>query len=184
MTAFRSMLALPALALAFSLAAPGQSMKIAIIDMQGSLLSTKDGQKAADELKTKFGPKETEFNKRQQDLVAKQEQYRKTQSTMSDQAKANADRDIAAATKALQRDADDTKADFQTEENRLLGGILNKMQAVLTKYAADNQITMIVDLSQQSRTICCTPISLSTLRKPLLPFMIRRRRLLRPLRLL
>lgn len=127
--------------------------KIAVIDMQGSLLSTAEGKKAADELKAKFGPKEAGFNKRTQDLSAKQEQLRKGLNTMSDSAKAEADRDIAALTKVLQRDADDTKADFQAEENRLLGGILNKMQAILTKYASDNQISMIVDVSQQPNNL-------------------------------
>lgn len=143
----------PALALAMGLAASAQAQKIGVIDMQGSLLSTVDGKKAADELKAKFGPKEAEFNKRQADLAAKQEQYRKTQNTLSDAAKAQATRDIDAATKVLQRDADDTKADFQAEENRLLGGILSKMQAILTRYAADNQISMIVDVSQQPNNL-------------------------------
>ena len=55
--------------------------------------------------------------------------------------------------KNLQRDADDAKADFQAEENRLLGGIMSKMQAVLTKYANDNQITMIVDISPQPNNL-------------------------------
>jgi outer membrane protein len=127
--------------------------KIAVIDMQGSLLSTAEGKKAAEELKAKFGPKEAEFNKRSQDLAAKQDQLRKGANTMSAEAKASADREIAALTKALQRDGDDTKADFQAEENRLLGGILNKMQAILTKYATDNQITMIVDVSQQPNNL-------------------------------
>jgi outer membrane protein len=131
----------------------GAQQKIAVIDMQGSLLSTTEGKKAAEELKAKFGPKEAEFNKRSQDLAAKQDQLRKGANTMSAEAKASADRDIAALTKALQRDGDDTKADFQAEENRLLGGILNKMQAILTKYATDNQITMIVDVSQQPNNL-------------------------------
>ena len=144
---------LPALAMSLALGGWAQAQKIAVIDMQGSLLATKEGQKAAETLKTKFGPKEAEFGKRQQDIAAKQDLLRKGQNTMSDTAKANADREIADLTKALQRDADDTKADFQAEENRLLGGILSKMQAILTKYATDNQISMIVDVSQQPNNL-------------------------------
>lgn len=150
-------IALPALALGLGLSALAPlataQQKIAVIDMQGSLLTTNEGKKAAEQLKAKFGPKEVEFNKRTQDLTAKQDQYRKAANTMSDEAKASADREIAALTKALQRDTDDTKADFQAEENRLLGGILGKMQAILTKYATDNQISMIVDVSQQPNNL-------------------------------
>ena len=143
----------PALALGFVLSAAAQTQKIAVLDMQGALLQTQDGQKAAAELKTKFGPKEAEFTKRQQDLAAKQEQYRKGEATMSADAKAAATRDIETMTRNLQRDADDAKADFQTEENRLLGGIMEKMKAVLQKYATDNQLAMIVDISTQPNNL-------------------------------
>jgi outer membrane protein len=142
-----------ALAVAGTLSAWAQTQKIAVIDMQGAILQTKEGQKASAELKTKFSPKEAEFTKRGQDLATKQEQYRKAANTMSDDAKAAADRDMQTGTRNLQRDTDDAKADFQTEENRLLGGIMGKMQAVLTKYANDNQITLIVDISTQPNNL-------------------------------
>src|SRR5438270_13774196 len=103
-----NLIAISALALALGAFAPeaGAQQKIAVIDMQGSLLSTNEGKKAAEELKTKFGPKEAEFNKRSQDLAAKQDQLRKGANTMSDAARASADRDIQALTKSLQRDTD------------------------------------------------------------------------------
>jgi len=140
-------------ALTFGPGAQAQGMKIGVIDMQGALLGTKDGQKAAQELQTKFAPKEAEFNKRGQDLAAKQDQYRKSSATMNDEARAAAERDITLLTKNLQRDADDAKADAQAEEQRLLGGIMQKMQAVLDKYATDNQLTMIVDVSTQPNNL-------------------------------
>lgn len=145
--------ALAAGAAAFCAVAGAQTQRIAVVDMQGALLSTKDGQKAAAELKAKFGPKEEEFAKRQQQLQAKQEQYRKAANTLSDEAKASADREMQNLTRVLQRDADDAKTDFQAEENRLLGTIMQKMQAVLNRYAADNQISMIVDVSTQPNNL-------------------------------
>jgi Skp family chaperone for outer membrane proteins len=138
-----------ALALAVGAVPRSQAQtRIAVADIQTALLRTKDGGKAADEIKAKFGPKEAEFNKRAQDLAAKQSQYQKAAATMSDEAKASTERDIQAAQKNLQRDADDTKADFQAEEQRLLSPIMEKMRAVLNKYAAEKQLTMVVDVSQ------------------------------------
>jgi len=142
---------LPVVALALAVGAVPRSQaqtRIAVADIQTALLRTKDGGKAADEIKAKFGPKEAEFNKRAQDLAAKQSQYQKAAATMSDEAKASTERDIQAAQKNLQRDADDTKADFQAEEQRLLSPIMEKMRAVLNKYAAEKQLTMVVDVSQ------------------------------------
>lgn len=142
---------LPLLALMLSVSAVAQ--KIAVVDMQGALLTTKEGQKAAEELKSKFAPKEAELTKRQQELQGKQEAYRKIQNTISAAEKARQEREIDATQKALERDADDAKADFEGEQNRLLGGIMQKMQAVLTKYAADNAVTMIVDVSSQPNNL-------------------------------
>ncbi len=142
---------LPLLAMLLGVSAFAQ--KIAVIDMQGALLTTKEGLKAADELKAKFSPKEQELTKRQQDLQAKQEAYRKTQNTISATEKARMEREIDTTQKALERDADDAKADFEGEQNRLLGAIMQKMQTVLTKYAADNAITMIVDVSTQPNNL-------------------------------
>ena len=149
----KRIITLPALGLLCGLFLAAQAQKIAVIDMQGALLATKDGQAAAAELKAKFGPKEEDFNKRQQQLAAKQEQYRKAANTMSEEAKASADRDIQNMQRILQRDADDAKTDFQAEESRLLGGIMQKMQAVMNKYAADNKLSMIVDMSSQPNNL-------------------------------
>jgi outer membrane protein len=121
--------------------------------MQGAILQTKEGQTASNELKAKFGPKEQEINKRNQDLAAKQAQYQKTSATLSDAQRASAERDITTLQKALQRDTEDARNDVQAEENRLLGGILQKMQAVMQKYAVEKQISMIVDLSTQPNNL-------------------------------
>jgi outer membrane protein len=127
-----------------------QAPKIAVIDMQGALLQTKAGQKAAAELKVKFSPKEQELQKRNADLQSKQDQYRKTENA---EAKATLARDIDTLQRNLQRDAQDARQDFDEEQNKLMGGLLQKMQQVLTSYANQNQITMIFDISAQPNNL-------------------------------
>jgi outer membrane protein len=129
------------------------AQKFGVIDMQKALLSTKDGQKAVDELKAKFSPKEQEFQKRQSDLQAKQEQYRRTENTISEEAKANLARDIDTMTKNLQRDSDDVRQDVDSEQQRVLNDLGQKMMAVLTKYSADKGLTMVFDLSGQPNNV-------------------------------
>lgn len=143
----------PLLALACSLSAWGQVQKIGVIDMQSALLGTKDGQKAAAELKAKFTPKETELQKRQQDLQAKQEQFRKTENTISDEAKATQTRDIDLLTRNLQRDSEDANQDLQAEQQRILGDLSQKMNQVMGKYANDKQLTLILDVSGQPNNV-------------------------------
>jgi len=142
---------LPLLAIAFGISASAQ--KVAIVDMQGAILTTKEGQKAAEELKTKFGPTEQDLNKRQQDLQAKQDSYRKTQNTISADEKAKLEREIDVAQKALARDAQDARDEFTKAQNELLGGIMQKMQSVLMKYSTEKGLTMVVDVSQQANNL-------------------------------
>jgi len=127
--------------------------KFGVIDMQKALLSTKDGQKAAEELKTKFTPKEQEFQKRQSDLQAKQDEYRKKENTLSDEAKATLARDIDTMTKNLQRDTDDARQDLDQEQQRVLNDLGQKMMQVLTKYSADKGLTMVFDVSGQPNNV-------------------------------
>jgi outer membrane protein len=128
-------------------------VKIGVIDMQSALLSTKEGQKAVAELKAKFAPKEAEFQKRSQELQAKQEQYRKTENTISEEAKATLARDIDTITKALQRDTEDARADVDQDQQKVLNELGQKMMQVLQKYANEKQLTLVMDVSGQPSNI-------------------------------
>ena len=141
---------LPVLAL-IAVSAPAQ--KMAVVDMQGAILQTKDGQKAAADLKAKYDPIQKSLSTRGQTLSAKQEQYRKTVDTMSEAAKTAAERDIQQLSQTLQREADDAKADAQQDQNKMLGPILQRLEAVMRKYATEKQIAMIVDLSSQPNNL-------------------------------
>jgi outer membrane protein len=144
----------PVLALACGLSAWAQTpQKIATIDMQAALLNTKDGQKAVADLKAKFTPKEQEFQKRQSDLQAKQDQYRRTENTISEEAKATLARDIDTMTKNLQRDTDDVRQDIDQEQQKVLNELGQKMMQVLQKYANDKQLTLVLDVSGQPSNI-------------------------------
>lgn len=127
--------------------------KVAVINMQEALVSTSDGKKAVADLRAKYGPRDQEFQKRSQDLQNMQEQYRKTQATLSDDAKAKMERDIDARTKGLQRDTDDAKQDMDADQQRVLQDLGGKIMQVVTRYATDNQYAMVFDVSGQPNNI-------------------------------
>ena len=86
-------------------------------------------------------------------MQAKQEQYRKTENTISEEAKATLARDIDAMTKNLQRDTDDARQDVEQEQQRVLNELGQKMMQVLQKYASEKQLTMVFDVSGQPNNI-------------------------------
>jgi outer membrane protein len=142
------------LLLALALAAVGASAQtIAVIDMQGAILKTKDGQKAAADLKAKYDPIQQKINQRGQELQAKQANYQKNSATLSADAKAAAEREMQQLESQLQRDTDDAKNEAQEDQNKALQPILQKLQAVLDKYASEKKITMIVDLSTRPNNL-------------------------------
>ena len=144
---------LAALSVATAFAQTPVAQKIGIIEMQSALVSTKDGQKAVADLRAKFGPKDQDMQKRQADLQAKQEQLRKTQNTISEDAKAKLSTEIDTLGRALQRDMDDAKADMDQEQQRVTQDLGGKLMQVVNKYAVDNKFNLIFDISGQPDNI-------------------------------
>jgi len=136
--------------------------KIAIVNMQGAILSTKDGQKAQQELQAKFSPKKAELDKKQSDLTAMQDTLRKGGATLSDEAKLKMQNDITAGQKSLTRDGEDFDAEVQQEEQKLMGDLWQKMMDVVTKYATQNGYAMVVDVSNQQTVIWADPSTIIT----------------------
>jgi len=150
----RMMLWLPAMLAGAALTLPAQAPnKIAIIHLQNAIIGTRDGQKAAKELETKFMPKRQEIEKRQGEIQALQQQLRASSNTASEEQKNKLMRDIDVKQKALQRDGEDASAELDQEQQKLFQEIGGKVMAVIDKYATDNAFAVVIDVSAQSSPI-------------------------------
>jgi outer membrane protein len=127
-------------------AAPGQT-KIGLIHIQNAIISTKDGQKAANELTVKFGPKKAELDKKRDTIAQLQDQLRKGSNTMSEDAKQKLMREIDQDTRALNRDTEDAQAELDQEQNRVMQELGQRMMAIIMKYGNDHAFTIILDVS-------------------------------------
>jgi outer membrane protein len=119
--------------------------KVGVVNMQGVIAGTKDGQKASQELEAKFTPKKKEFDTRQSEIAQLQDQYNKGGSVMSEDKRNQLARDIDEKKKRLERDMQDANEEVQAEQQRLLTGLGERVMAVITKYAKDNGFTLILD---------------------------------------
>jgi outer membrane protein len=137
----------PVLALAVTLTAQAQQGKFAVINIQGAIISTKDGQKAAAELNAKTAPKKKELEQKQNEINGLQDQLNKGSNTLSDSAKNDLYKNIESKKKSLQREVEDAQADLEADQNKLLQQLGQKILAVIEKYARDNGYTMVVDVS-------------------------------------
>ncbi|MDP8981468.1 MAG: OmpH family outer membrane protein [Acidobacteriota bacterium] len=140
---------LPVLALGVALSAQAQGApsKVGVINIQGAIVTTKDGQKAASELETKSAPKRKELETKQNEITQLKDQLQKGQNTLSEATKAELYKNIDAKTKILNRDVEDAQAEFDQDQQKILQQLGQKMMAVIDKYAKDNGYTLILDVS-------------------------------------
>jgi outer membrane protein len=146
----KSVFAAPLLALGFGVLALAQTnapTKVGIIHIQNAIVQTKDGQKAAAEIESRFTPKRKALEQKQADLQQSQEQYRKGANTMSEEARNKLARDIDQRQKLLQRDADDAQAELEQEQGKVLQDLGQRMMAIIDKYATDRGFALILDVS-------------------------------------
>ena len=123
--------------------------RVGIINITAAILATKDGQKAAADLKTKFDPRKAALEKRQADIQGLQDQLRKGAATMSDEAKARMERDIATNDRSLKNDADDLNTEVDQDQQKLMQEIWGKMNPIINQYATQNGYAVILDVSNQ-----------------------------------
>lgn len=161
------MLWLPALVAGATLILSAQAppTKIAIIHLQNAIIGTKDGQKAAKELETRFMPKRKEIEGRQGEIQALQAQLRASSNTASEEQKNKLMRDIDVKQKALQRDGEDASAELDQEQQKLFQDIGGKVMAVIDKYASDNGFAVVIDVSAQASPILYASTSVDITRQ-------------------
>jgi len=129
------------------------SNKVGIIHIQNAIISTKDGQKAASELQTRFAPKKADLDKKQSTIAQLQEQLRKGSATMSEEAKQKLVREIDQNTKSLNRETEDAQAELDQEQNKIMQELGGRMMTVIDKYAKDNGYSLVLDVSSQQTPV-------------------------------
>ena len=127
--------------------------KVGVISIQGAIVGTKDGQKASQELDSKFVPKKKEFDTRQNEIAQLQDQYSKGGNLMADDKRNQLAREIDEKKKRLERDMQDAQEELQSEQQKVLQSLGQRMLAVIEKYAKDNGYTMILDVSNPNTPV-------------------------------
>jgi len=147
-----------AIAASGNVLAQAQPGKVAVIYFQGAIVGTKDGQKASADLDAKAAPRRKEFELKQNEVNALQDQLTKGQNTLSEGAKNELYRNIESKKKLLQRELEDAKEEFDGEQNKLIQQIAQKMTAVIERYSRDHGYSLVVDVSSpQSPVLYASP---------------------------
>jgi outer membrane protein len=121
--------------------------RVAVINMQSAVLDSIDGRKAAQTLKTKYDAKAAELEKMKKEIEELTAELTQQEKSLSDEAKGQKAKLIEIKTKDLNRSGEDANNEFQQLQNEAINNIGTKIVKVLQAYAADQNITLVIDSS-------------------------------------
>jgi outer membrane protein len=129
------------------------TLKIGVIQAELALLQTRDGQAAQAEMHKKFDPRAEVLQKQKADIDDLQSKLERGGTTMAQAAKDELQRQITTKTRNLQRDAQDFQDEQNAEEQKILAELEEKMKAVIAKYAADNGLSLILNVAAENTPV-------------------------------
>lgn len=129
---------------AASAAAP---VKIGVIYFEAAIANTNEGIRDLDVLQKRFEPKQTELKNLNDEVENLKKNLSAQQDKLSDDAKSTQLRTIEQKQKNLQRLYEDAQNDFQAQRNEVFQRIGPKMYELMTKFATDNKLAMILNVN-------------------------------------
>ena len=146
-------LAFVALALAAPSAPAQTPTKVGIINVQGAILATKDGEKARDAIRARFEPRAKEMEGRMAEVNRLRDQFSKGANTMSADAREKLSREIDDKNKKYQWDSEDMQNELQQEEQKLVNEIGQRMISIIDEFAKANTFAVVFDVSGQQSPV-------------------------------
>jgi outer membrane protein len=146
-------LALAALALAAPSAPAQTPTKVGIINVQGAILATKDGEKARDAIRARFEPRAKDMEGRMAEVNRLKDQFSKGANTMSADAREKLSREIDDKQKKYQWDSEDMQNELQQEEQKLVNEIGQRMISIIDEFAKANTFAVVFDVSGQQSPV-------------------------------
>jgi len=116
---------------------------IAVMSLQTAIMSTKDGQKAGQEMTAKYTPKQKDLEQ-QRDALQQLTAQVQDPATPADK-RAQLQRDIEEKNRKFTREQQDARDEFQADQQRLLGPISQRIQSVIAQYAKQKGFGLVLD---------------------------------------
>src|ERR1041384_1080642 len=127
--------------------------KVAVVDFQKAVLENAEGKKAQEKLMAEVSKRQKDFEAKQKSLQDAQNKLQTQNNALSDTAKADLSRQIEKLNTDLQRMNDDAQKDIGDLQQQLLRPIADRAQKVLQAYSAENGLSVVFDVSNQTNNI-------------------------------
>src|SRR6185369_9785570 len=123
------------------------------VDVEKAVVESDEGKKASEKFNALLQAKQGELEKKQKDIEDQQKKLQNGARTLSDQAKADIQRDIDKRTTELTRLNEDAQRELQASRDELLKPIADLATAVLGAMAAQENYTLVIDISNPESNV-------------------------------
>jgi outer membrane protein len=128
--------------------------KICVINLQSAMLSTKEGQAAADDFRAKFQePEEKKLQARQAEIGELNDKLQRGVNTMSQTAQDDMKRTLDRKNTEYKRAVEDYQFDRDEMQRKLLDDLSVKMQSVIARFAQENACAVFLDVTNPNSGI-------------------------------
>jgi Skp family chaperone for outer membrane proteins len=123
--------------------------KIALINFEQAVIATNEGQRVMVDLQKKYEPKQVQFEALNTEIEGLKKQAEAGRATMSPDEYASRVKTIDTKQKQLDRDVEDTRTQFQSDQQDAYAKVAQKVDVVMRKYVADNGYTLLLNAGTQ-----------------------------------
>ena len=135
--------------------APPQAIpaKIALVAFEQAVLATNEGQRAIQDIQTKYKPKKDQIETLSAEVDTLKKQLQSAPATLPDAERATRLKAIDTKEKQVTREADEAQTNYNAELQEVYGKLAPKVSATLKKYVSDNGYTILLDVSSQQSNV-------------------------------
>lgn len=127
--------------------------RVAVINIQTAIASTQAGKQAAQELQTRFTPRQNQIDSLNKQLQSLQKRLQDGQNTLSDQEKSRLGRRYQQLSRQIRRKQQELQEDAQDARTDAIDAIGQKMMRVIDRYANKNGYSLVLDTSSQTSPV-------------------------------
>ena len=129
--------------------------KIALIAFQQAVIATNEGQRALQDIRKKYEPRQAQLETLNTEIDTLKKQLQAA-GTLTDAERATRMKKIDTDQKQLDRDTEDARTAYQADLQEAYGKVAQKVNAVLLSYVQTSGYTLLLDVGSEQSSVMWT----------------------------
>lgn len=146
---------------AFTLSSRALAAKYGIIDMQAVILNVAEGKAARADLEKKIKAKESELNKKRDELDKMNKDFQSQSALISEEARLNKQKEFQEKFLALRNDEMSFRESVKRDEQKATQGIAAKVEGIVQKMAKDKGLDVVFEINNAGLLYLSQPVDLT-----------------------